>query len=264
MGELGLELGGFHLAVESDDPSLLAIARERYAGFLGGGPADWRLVVRSGPLAASGVPDVVVERVEGGDRVAIRRDDFLGHLDFGKRAVEATFADPDRFSLDSFMRVMMSLVLLEAPGLLVHAASLARDEGAYLFPGRSGSGKTTVARLSPDAILLSDELSIVTLERGGAVCHGTPFWGELARGGTNRRRRLRAVHFLAQADHDAARPLGPRAALQALLPNVVFFARDAGLVGRVVTAAAALVESAPCFALAFRRHPAFWDVVRRA
>ncbi len=74
-----------------------------------------------------------------------------------------------------------------------------------MFPGQSGAGKTTLARKAPDADdVLSDELVVVRRAEDGWRVHGTPFWGDFARGGTSMRSwPLRTLAFLAQAPRDA-------------------------------------------------------------
>ena len=58
--------------------------------------------------------------------------------------------------------------------------------------------------------------------------------------------------------------LPTRRALSALLPNVLFFARDGELVARVLEVAAALIAAAPSFALGFRPEPSVWEVIAAA
>src|SRR5207253_24384 len=162
---------------------------------------------------------------------------------------------------DSFMRVFCSLAFVERHGLLVHASSVVRNGRALLFPGVSGSGKTTVARLSDDALVLSDEISIVRTVGNAARCHGSPFWGELARAGADHDARLGGIYFLSQADQHQVDPLTPRQALSALLPNVLWFARDSGLTATLLDVAGALVETVPCFRLRFTRDAGFWRLI---
>jgi hypothetical protein len=162
------------------------------------------------------------------------------------------------------LRILYSLALVEAQGLVVHAASLVRDERAYLFCGPSGSGKTTVARLSPDATLLSEELSIVRLTEGQAVCFGTPFWSAPPRTGEDRGAPLAGIYFLHHAGRHAVQALTPREALARLLPNVLFFAREADVTTAVFRIAADLVEAVPRFDLSFQPDPGFWEVIEHA
>ena len=262
MPELGLEIAGLRTAILTRDTEVARVIRGRYQGFLAAGPPEWRLRMASRP--AGGPPfadDVVVARADGGTCFMVRRQDFKGTLDLDARRGEVTLADPDDVSIDAFLRIVYSLALLDAHGLVVHAASLIKNETAYLFSGPSGSGKTTIARLSPDAMLLSDELSIVKATGGRAVCHGTPFWGELARAGEPRSAPLRAIYFLRQGDAHAVVPLRPREALARLLRNVLFFAPDAHLAAQVLRISAELIEAVPCRELSFRLDSGFWEVI---
>jgi len=261
---VALEIGGICISIQSAHAEVLRLVQARYAGFLSHATPAWRIQVGTRPGGRTSLVDVVVRGDGEGGRLELERHDFVATIDLRERWATVALAEIDEIPLDSFLRVAFSLILLAADGLVVHAASLARGGRGYLFPGRSGSGKTTLARLSPQARLLSDELSIVRLVERRALCYGTPFWGELARGGENLAVPMRSIHFLRQSDRHAVRPLVPRGALAALLPNVVFFARAPDLVARVFAVAAGLVERVPCFQLSFRRDPGFWEVVEHA
>jgi hypothetical protein len=262
VAELSIAIAGLRTGILTRDPAVAGVVGDRYRGFVSPGPPDWRIEV--GPRPAGGVAvaeDVVVRRDGGPGRFLVKRGDFAGTVDLGERRGAVTFADSNEFSIDTFVRIFYSLALVEAHGLVVHAASLIRNGGAYLFCGRSGSGKTTVTRLSPAATLLSDELSIVRLAEGQACCYGTPFWGELARAGEDRAAPLVGIYFLHHGSRHAVEAIRPRQALERLLPNVLFFARDADLTAGVLSIAADLVEAVPCFDLVFRLDPGFWEVV---
>ena len=265
MGELSIEIAGLRTAILTRDPEVAGVVRDRYKGFLSAGTPDWRIEISA--QLARGRPfsgDVMVSRDGGPARFSVRRADFRGTVDLRKRCGTVAVADPDEISVDAFLRIVYSLALVEVRGLVVHAASLVRNGKAYLFCGPSGSGKTTVARLSSDATLLSDELSIVRMSEEGAFCYGTPFWGELARGGEDRAAPLAGIYFLQKGSRHAAEAIGPRRALERLLPNVLFFARETNLTARVFRIAADLVETVPCFDLSFRPDPGFWEVVENA
>lgn len=265
MDELSLQLAGLRTAILTRDSEVAELVKGRYRGFLSEGAPDWRMKIEVGPTGPVPFADSVVVRRNGGAaRFVVQRQDFVGTLDLKERTGQLALAEPDEISLDCFLRVAYSLALVDACGLLVHAASLMRDGKAYLFCGRSGSGKTTVARLSSEATLLSDEISMVRTHEGHARCYGTPFWGELARGGENRSAPLVGIYFLRQATRHAVEVLKPRQALQQLLPNVLFFAREAQLTAHVLNIAADLVAAVPCFDLAFLPDPGFWRVIAHA
>ncbi|HVT58050.1 MAG TPA: hypothetical protein VHR45_06600 [Thermoanaerobaculia bacterium] len=69
---------------------------------------------------------------------------------------------------ENFLRILVAYRLLEAGGVVLHSAGLLLAGSAFLFLGRSGAGKTTLARLASErgAEVLSDDLN--------AVCPANP------------------------------------------------------------------------------------------
>jgi len=107
-------------------------------------------------------------------------------------------------SIDCLLRVLHATVLPRMGGMLVHSCGLRHAEVGVVFPGQSGAGKTTLARKAPEADdVLSDELVVIRRDDEGWRVHGTPFWGDFARGGTSMRSwPLRTLAFLTQARRD--------------------------------------------------------------
>jgi hypothetical protein len=262
--ELRLEIAGVGTVLATADADVVTAVRDRYKGFLAGGTVDWRFTVEARPGAPLGGEDVLVAASGHPRRLTAARHDFAASLDLDRRHGEVVLGEADDIALDAFLRTAYSLILLDRGGLVLHASSLARLGRGHVFCGRSGAGKTTVARLSTDAALLSDELSIVTVREGAVRCHGTPFWGELARGGENQAVPLTGLYFLHQGADHALRPLGRRQVVERLLPNVLFFGREPALTSRVLAIAADLADAVAGFDLTFRRDPGFWTVIDHA
>lgn len=84
--------------------------------------------------------------------------------------------------LCSMLRIVFSQAVLQRGGISLHAAAVALDGKAYLFMGRSGTGKSTHAvlwqRRFPQAELLNDDNPTVRMEDGRAVAYGTPWSGK--------------------------------------------------------------------------------------
>lgn len=163
--------------------------------------------------------------------------------------------------VNSFLRIIFSLVLLEDQGFITHASSLIRNGKGYIFPGKSGAGKTTITRLTEDSILLSDEVSLIKKSNDQFKIFGTPFWGELAIGGMNTSINLDKVLFPIQDGNNYLKELKPLQALENLLPNVIFYYKDSELEKELFELCYEFVNSVPQYELHFKREPTFWRCI---
>ncbi|MEM7411657.1 MAG: hypothetical protein AAF430_15615 [Myxococcota bacterium] len=148
--------------------------------------------------------------------------------------------------------------LARCGGLLLHACGVARGERARLYTGRSGAGKTTVARLElgrGDCEVLSDD-RIVLWKRpdsGFEVC-GTPWHGD-APLASRRRVRLASIHAIHQAGSLEAAPLAGAAAAAAVLGNAFLPAHDPIAAARTLDLVDELVREVPIGDLHFPKAP---------
>jgi hypothetical protein len=165
------------------------------------------------------------------------------------------------YALDSLLRILLSAVLLPGRGFLLHAASVVRNGHAYIFAGRSGAGKSTVASLSPKGSVLSDEISLLRCVDGCWQAFGTPFWGEFRAAGMNRHFPIKAIYFLRQDRQDRFEPLSAKQVLRALLPCVLFFSSDQRANEALLGTLLDLVKRVPAYRLHFRRSADFWRVI---
>lgn len=140
------------------------------------------------------------------------------------------------YSLDCVLRVIYSVLLPREGGLLVHSCGLRHEAIGVVFPGASGLGKTTLARKAPDADdVLSDEMIAIRRTDDGWRVHGTPFWGDFARGGISLRSwPLRTLAFLAQRERVVMSPVTSSEAALRLLGCTLSFTKDRASVMRNV------------------------------
>lgn len=192
-----------------------------------------------------------------------RRDSkFIYTLDDASLLLGSSRAEfrgvPHEYALDSLLRILLTVVLLPRNGFLLHAATVVRDGRAYVFPGRSGAGKSTVASLSPEGSVLTDEISLVRYFHGCWQAYGTPFWGEFRAAGLNRHFPLAGIYSLVQAPEERIEPLSTKEILRALLPCVLFFSTEAHANESILRVLLGLIEMVPCHRMHFRRNAAFW------
>jgi hypothetical protein len=165
------------------------------------------------------------------------------------------------YALDSLLRILLTMVLLPQRGFLLHGATVVRDGRAYIFFGRSGAGKSTVASLSPKGSVLTDEISLIRYSDGCWQAHGTPFWGEFRAAGQNRLFPVASFYLLKQATEERVEILSVKQALRALLPCVLFFASEKSAHETLLRTLLGMIEEIPCHRLYFRRNAEFWKVI---
>ncbi len=90
--------------------------------------------------------------------------------------------------------------------VLMHGSCVAVDGEGFLFTAKSGTGKSTHARLwcrllGDRAIMINDDKPLVRISNGGAVIYGTP-WSGKHRLNTNCAVPLKAVCVLERAEQN--------------------------------------------------------------
>jgi hypothetical protein len=248
--ELPIEIGNVPLNLKFADMARFESAGKRYSTFLS--------------TDKKGLP-VLVDLQGKGSLDSLEGNPFTYDLDGATVHLGEDHAQFDRvsheYSLDSLIRILLSKLLLDRSGFLLHAASVLVEGCAHVFTGRSGAGKSTVASLSPAGSVLTDEISLLRRVETRWQAFGTPFWGEFRAGDMNCSAPISGIYSLIQAKQDRLERISPREALRVLLPNVLFFSsqkQDNEQLLRILTD---IVEAIPVYQLYFRRHADFWKVI---
>ncbi|HEY9072822.1 MAG TPA: hypothetical protein VIN67_01710 [Desulfobaccales bacterium] len=149
--------------------------------------------------------------------------------------------------------------------MLLHASGLVRSGVAWVFPGVSGAGKTTIVRQSPDLTVLSDEVVGIRLVHGQngdiALAQGTPFFGDWGGPGEGITQPLRGFYFPIQDSENRVEPLSPRETLAGLLRCLFLYTESDRRKKRLFDHAASLAQAVPGFAFHFRPDSSFWQVL---
>jgi hypothetical protein len=242
-----LSIGCVPLRLQMSDAQLFGAASARYAAFTGAAAQPITIALNDGAAPEGTLADFRYE-FEG---AALRA--FSSGIRFdGVR---------NEYALDSLLRVLLSWKLLGHHGFLLHAATVVRNGKAYIFTGRSGAGKSTVASLSPEGSVLTDEISLIRREDGVWRAYGTPFWGEFRAAGLNTSVPVAGFFRLLQAAENQVTALRPAAILRALLPNVLFFSAEAEANRQLLEILSQAATEVAGYNLAFRKNSTFWEVL---
>jgi len=269
--DIGIQLGGKVFIISCRNRRLIRALQDRYSNFIVSkkpGAFTVRVTVqgermlqsapaRVGP--ATSIPPA--EILPLGDRgvFAVRHIFFHGIIDIKRGEGTVSQVIPDVSVLDTFLRSICSAVFTPERGFMLHACGIARRGRAYLFCGRSSSGKTTLARLNAmHHTLLTDEACIVSGRNGRYSAFGTPFWGGLQHAGSNISVPVEAAYILEKSKSVSARRIGRAEAMFALLANIISFTNDPEFARRLFYICDDFTSRVPVYRLRFRPDNSFW------
>jgi hypothetical protein len=161
------------------------------------------------------------------------------------------------------LRVLYFYDYLMKGGLLLHAAAVAQGDFAYIFPGQSGAGKTTIVRQSSGKTILHDEIAVVQVEpeASGPRAFGAPFYGDWGQPGEECQVPVKGLFFPCQDRENRLVPLTPQEALLRLMPCVCLYTSWRPRLERLFDLCLHLVSSLALYEFHFRPDPSLWDVL---
>jgi hypothetical protein len=257
-----LGIAHFTLRVECDHSRLAKTLEARYADFPPGQQAaftarvDWVGSERSSSLLDTNTnfQDGVLHFSAPGYQGFIDEKAKRGYL-------RLSSAQPVE-DIDYFLRVVLALLVHQAGGILMHTAAIVRNGRAYLFFGHSGSGKTTVCRVSDaNYKILNDDLILLLPQGKSWLAHGTPFWNPTQTKPTNQSAPVAGMYLLTQDTRVYVQELAPGKATAALISNVPVIPQDPVRSIPLLEALAQLHKNTPVYELHFLPDDSFWDVI---
>lgn len=161
------------------------------------------------------------------------------------------------------LRLAWYLLGTRLGAVLIHACAVKQGDVALVASGKSGDGKSTLARLCVGAglVVLTDE--VVMLFPDGRVS-GTPFRSDFDNAGTPGLVPARFFVALEKAPHEALEPLAALAAVQLAMSQCFDVAEVALPRVEVRRRLLAFLAAVEVRTLAFRKDPAAGQFVRRA
>ena len=133
------------------------------------------------------------------------------------------YSNYERFATDNALMIIFALATAKESTLLFHSSEIGYNGKAYMFLGKSGTGKSTHSRLWLNNIqgsfLLNDDNPAVRILPDGIKVFGTP-WSGKTDCYINQSLPLGAIVSLSQAPHNRISPLPAIMAYVALVPSI--------------------------------------------
>ena len=166
--------------------------------------------------SAAGVPDFSIE-IKPADIVFEREKSAQA----GKAEERTVQFFPDDYLETLAVYRKIAERMPEYGTVLFHGSAVAADGQAYLFTARSGTGKSTHARLwrkllGDRAVMVNDDKPLIRISESGAVVYGTP-WDGKHHLSNNIAVPLKAVCILERAKENAIRHVSREEALPMLI-----------------------------------------------
>ncbi len=263
MPELVVQIGGIPITLRNASPTFEDVLRRRNAAFITKARLAGAIILNmeESPPRGELAQQVSVQRTFFGWH--LERSDFEVDVCLHEGIGQLRIVDPNVYTTDTVFRLTHTVLAVQSCGFLLHAASVVRNDRAFIFTGLSGAGKTTISRLAPpDARLLTDEISYIRPLDGTYTAFGTPFAGEMATPGENIKAPIESVYILAQGRENRIDTVDSGEAMRKLMRNVLFFSQDAELTNMVFQSVCDFVARVPIRRLTFVPDPRVWELIR--
>ncbi len=259
-----LDIGGLGIDLACDNVSLSEQLARRYRSYPPASPERFRATVQIEPGGVSNSLIKLPLRFREGALI-YDSPDFQGYIDplAGHGSLTLRCSRPE-VELDYYLRTVCALLAFEAGGALLHAAAILHSGRTYAFFGHSGSGKSTVARLSAPDVVLNDDLVLLMPGDGAWQAHATPFWNQFHGQNPAPPARLAGLFRLVQDRQVFLERMEAAHAAAEMFASLPVVSADRSRGVQLIQRCQAILERVPAYRLHFLPDASFWPLVEGA
>jgi hypothetical protein len=281
LNECNIQIGEFGCSLRFKDPEYAGSVRDYYTGFLSPEQPDLtidvEIILHEDQLD---VPNsLLLSKTVRGKNFDFHRGLLKGWLAVKAKICHvevknALFSGSSVRIFEQFLYQIYYTLLQEKypsqkpDNYLLHACGVKKDGLGYVFTGRSGSGKSTIACLADKYQVLNDEMVIIGKKNGQYQVRSTPFNGEF-KTKVNRSAPLRAIFYLRHGDRNYLKPLTPiefvsLAIREVVVPTSLLSVHSANDLSKMTDFCADLVSEVPCYELYFVPDDNIWRFIEKS
>ncbi len=163
----------------------------------------------------------------------------------------------------NLLRIIYNILITKEGGLVLHACGIVKDNKTYIFFGPSQSGKSTVAQLSKEYTILSDDLIVIKRINGSCKVFGIPYWDRLKE--SQGKRGVFEIAGLFKLVKDNKTYLKRLSYSQGLaevltLPSIP---EEHQPIDKLLSISSHLIREAPCYELHLLPNKSFWKCIEK-
>jgi len=203
-------------------------------------------------------PEVIctenIWRISGSGIIGIiDQDDFIAEFEISPSRIMQ--------EVEYLIRIASAIWIFAKGGLLIHGAALVKNNLGFLFTGHSGAGKTTVCRITNNALTLNDDL--VVIGQSGSVwdVYATPFSNPRQNKPNPGMAPLKSIFKLIQASEHRFNEVSTAVALADLITHIPVMPIKKQNLELIMSRCLQILNTITVYDLYFLPDDRFWEIM---
>lgn len=261
LDQIRISIAGIGMSIHSGSQWLLQVMASRYSEYLTSTAPDFITYIDWQKTIRTSLPAIPTLKFNN-DLLKFNAPGYEGYIDGEKNSAKLIVStDNPIIEVDYFLALVIAYLIYTKGGFLFHGAGIIRKQLAYIFFGKSGSGKTTVSRLSANDIILNDDLIAIIPEECGWMVYGTPFTNPKQVNGRNLQAPLDSMYRLIQDSRVYLDQMSDAQSIAEVISCVPVISTYSTYASNLADRCLNLITTVPVYRLHFLPDASFWRVI---